>query len=323
MNSRVKWISLFGEGTFWLAVICAILFSTSGWLVEWLKESFSSTGQLVVRAAFALFASSVWLLVVNLIDRFRHHNSEHQENSSFNLASYNKKLLTATLLCRPVFNLCFILAITKETATLALMILLFVKMLTNVVASSINEKKYPSKIEFLGYLVVTIGIVVYGWGQSVFSIILVFAVVSGFLEGLRLELVKILNISDIHKPTFAVFEFVGMLVVALVFLLISVFTGGGSFFAEGFVGVTVNSLIAMVILPLSSVFILAIDYYLSTRMNTGLYSAILATELGFAGVINYFFINSPFGPYQIAGLIISMVAIIVIKLVSNQKKKQE
>lgn len=318
-----EFLKRFGEVTFWLAVLCALLFSFSGWQVQWLKEAFSSSGQLVFRAASALIVSVLWLGIVYLIDRKKKHNVDH---TPFDLGKYDKKFLVATVLCRPFFNLFFILAITAETATIALMILLFVKMLTNVVFSAFakddnGNRKIPNKKEIFGYLLVTLGIVVYGLDKpGMFDWVLLFAIGSGFLEGLRIELLKKLSVSSKDKPVFSIFEFAGMLVVALVMLAIFMIFSGGSLFSEDFSGITWHALFSMITLPITSVIILSIDYYLSTRMATGKYSAILATELGFAGVVNYIFLRSPFGILQVFGLLISMVAIIFIKLSSEKKK---
>lgn len=319
MNSnKFKYLHLFGKSTFWLAVLCALLFSTSGWLVKWLGDSFTETGQLVVRAGVALVVSILWLAVVGVIDR----SKKNQEAGEFNLRAYNKKWLVLVLLCRPLFNLFFILSITSKTATIALMILLFVKMLTNVVINCVSDKKIPTVSEFIGYLVVTAGIVIYGWkSPGSFSPVLLFAVGSGILEAVRLELIKVLKVRDLDRPKFAVIEFAGMLIVALIFLGFGFYSVSHiGFFVGDAVKVSEQSLIAMIILPLSSVVILSLDYFIAPRMPTGLYSAILATELGFAGVINYIFLQSPFETAQIIGLLISMTAIIVIKLVVKKDK---
>ena len=72
----------------------------------------------------------------------------------------------------------------------------------------------------------------------------------------------------------------------------------------------------------------AIDYQLSnsTELSKGTYSAILATEVGFAGVLNYFLLGSAFGPQQIVGLIVSVVAIAVIGVsaaIRDKKSKEK
>lgn len=291
-------------GLFWLAVVCSILFSTSGWMVVWLKESFSPFGQLMVRAGVAFVVSYVWVLLVD------------KKLDLSVVGKYNKWLLIFELLCRPAFNFCFIMAATALNGTAVLMVLLLTKMLTNVLYQSFSERKKPSRLELLGYILVALGIVVYGWGvKDIFGLSMLWAAASGFLEAARLELIKLLNVDKEDRPKLSMLEFVGMFVVALLAMIVT----QSSFFVSTTSVVTAHSYWALSLAALS-VIILAIDYYLSPRIPTGIYSAILATEVGFAGVINYLALGTPLGSQQIVGLLVSIVAILVIGVATSKSK---
>ncbi len=306
-----------------LALLCALLFSTSGWFVEWLKESFTSNGQLTYRAAAGVVVTALWFLVTNLIDRmsFNKKVDEEEKRGIKEVLELSKFWFIVFLFLRPTFNLFFINAISDETWTIALMVLLLVKMLTNVFIDSLRSKSFPSKEEFFGYLVVLAGIVVFSFGKKdiVLKPILWFAFGSGFLEGVRLELIGWFNIKDSQKPKFAVIEFFGMLGVAVFFFV----GAGGVFLNAGVATLTPNSITAMIIFPIISVGIMALDYYLSSVMDKGQYSAILATEIGFAGVLNAIFLHEQFGVWQFVGVILSVSAIVAIKIAKDKKEKEK
>lgn len=302
-----------------LAVICSIMFSTSTVMVTWLKDSFTPFGQLTIRALIAL----VGALGVMFVD-------ERGKNNKFDfrdLNKYNKKLAVPVFLFRAAFNFCFIMAVSAANATIALMVLLFVKMLTNVVIDSLTERQIPGVGNIIAYLLVLAGIITYGWGEKdLFGAVLVWAAASGVLEAVRLEFIGQLKISDSDRPKFAVVEFLGMLLVVGGFLLFS----NTGFLLPGVSAITTVSYYGMLFAVLA-VAINAIDYQLSNsnELPKGAYSAILATEVGFAGVLNFVFLGSPFETQQIVGVAISALAIIMIGVSSakrdaaRKKEKEE
>lgn len=294
---------------FW-AVVCAILFSTSGVMVTWLKVSFTPGSQLIVRATIALIVSIAVMLLLGKSGIKADFGS---------LKKYDSRLAIPVFFLRPAFNFCFIMAITSENATLAVMILLFVKMLTNVVFESIKERKWPTWTEVLGYLIVTIAILIYGWGDvGILNAILLWAVLSGFLEAIRLEFIGLLKIEPDDRPKFAVVEFAGMLILVT---LLFVFSGNG-FLNPGLKTIAPVSIIAMG-LAVIAVAINALDYYLSNNLPKSTYSAILATEVGFAGVLNFVFLGSAFGLQQQLSLLVSIVAIAVIGIAAAKRKSEK
>ena len=305
-----------------LALLCALLFSTSSWMVDWLKESFTAYGQLTYRAAAGVVVTALWFFVTTLIDRTNINKKVDGEGKRNirQVLELSKFWFVVFLFLRPTFNLFFINAISDETWTIALMILLFVKMLTNVLIDSINSKSFPSKEEVFGYFVVLAGIGVFSIGKDdvVLKPILWFAFGSGVLEAARLELIGWFKIKESQQPKFAVVEFFGMLGVAIFYLV----SAGEGFFNIGVTTLTLNSVIAMVVFPVIAVGIMALDYYLSSVMEKGQYSAILATEIGFAGVLNAVFLYEQFGIWQFIGLVLSVSAIIAIKIAKDKKEKK-
>lgn len=309
MNKKLAWLVF-------LAVVCSILFSTSTVMVAWLKESFTPFGQLTVRAAIALVGTSVVMIL-----------GEQKKNKKFDfsqLSKYDKKLAIPVFLFRAAFNFCFIMALTLENATIALMTLLSVKMVTNVIIDAIKEKKWPEPADGIAYLLVFVGIVIYGWGgKNLISLVLLWAVASGVLEAVRLEFIGKLKIEKSDKPKFAVLEFFGMLLVVGGFL---VFTKTG-FLLPGVNAIATVSYYGM-LLAVFAVAINAIDYQLSNseELPKGAYSAILATEVGFAGVLNFLLLGSLFGIQQQIGIVVSLLAIVAIGVSAakrDAKKKKE
>ncbi len=309
MNKKLAWL-------IFLAVIGALLFSTSTVMVTWLKLSFTPSGQLTVRAVIALVGTTAVMLF-----------DERKKEKKFDFKSmkkYDKRLAIPVFLFRAAFNFCFIMAVTPATATIALMVLLFVKMITNVTIDSFKDKKIPDSVDLVGYCLVLAGIITYGWGATdlVVNELLVWAVASGVLEAVRLEFIGRLKIENVDKPKFAVIEFLGMLVVVGGFLILS----GQGFLLPGITTIATLTYYGMIFAVLAVV-INAIDYKLSNSpaLSKGAYSAILATEVGFAGVLNYLLLNSPFGPQQKIALLISLVAIVVIgvsSVIKEFKKKK-
>ncbi len=310
MNKKLVWLVF-------LAVVCSIMFSTSTVMVAWLKESFTPFGQLTVRAAIALVGTSVVMIF-----------GEQKKNKKFDfrqLSKYDKKLAIPVFLFRAAFNFCFIMAISAANATIALMVLLFVKMLTNVIIDSVKEKKIPGVEDIFAYLLVLAGIVTYGWGaKGLLDVVLIWAVASGVLEAVRLEFIGRLKIEKQDKSKFAVLEFLGMLLVVGGFLLFS----GTGFLIPNVTTIATASYIGM-LLAILAVAINAIDYQLSNseELPKGAYSAILATEVGFAGVLNFLLLGSLFGIQQQIGIVISLLAIVAIGMSAakrdTKKKKEE
>lgn len=296
-----------------LAFLCAILFSTSGVFVIWLEDSFTPIGQLTVRATISLVVSLTWAVLEGFISKKNPLNLKEMSKK------YNKWHFLLISILRPAGNFCFIMAITTANVTLAVMILLFVKMISNVAVNSIREKRWPDKLEMFGYLLVTLGILIYGLSSKevVFTTLLFWAVGSGIAEAVRLEVVNKMQVRK-DKPTFAVIEFTGMLIVALTVL----FFFRQTIFIPGIVAISQISWWGIA-LATSAVGIVALDYYLVNYLPTGIYSAILATEVGFAGLLNYFAFKNEFGLLQILALTLTIVANVVIgKAVSDREKKK-
>lgn len=301
-----------------LAVLCSFLFATSGVWVLWLETSFTAYGQIVVRAVISIIVSLVWTLGSLIVNKLPiKYNKMSKE--------YDKWQFIKICILRPLGNFCFIMAATAGNVTLAVMVLLSVKMLTNLRINFLKDKEKLPPVEIIGYVLVFVGILIYGLfaKEVIFSSLLLWAVGSGFFEAYRLEIVKGMKIDPIDKPQFALIEFSGMLVVAVLALVV---LGGAGVFLPGVS--TISTLAWMgILLATTSVAIVALDYYLVNYLPTGIYSAVLATEVGFSGLLNHWAFpdTNPWEFPQKLALAITVIAniFIGISIAKREDKKKK
>jgi len=125
MHTHHKKSAFFG---FAALVTSMLLYSISGVMVTWLGITFTTGGQLLVRAVVALLVTLIWIVV---------------SKSGFTLEKkkYNTKVLLVDIVTRPMFNFCFIMAVFGfEEATFALLLLFTAKVLTGGLISIFYNK---------------------------------------------------------------------------------------------------------------------------------------------------------------------------------------
>jgi|GEM_PF-6009437 len=282
-----------------------LLYAFSGVVVVGLSVAFGSVGQVTFRALAALVLTIIWLLVSG----FRYKLKYAKE--------YEKKWLVVDILCRPIYNICFVYAVLAIGATAALFYLFASKVIVGGLIKVISGDK--SKLEwfdYLSYALVLIGLYFFSYPiGSVLSIGVAIAMTSGLFEAIKSFAMSKLSVKKEDRSVVALYEFASLMIITATVVLVV----GQSFVVAPITTMVWLVLGASAIIAVGTLF-LELTGFASFDPDLG--NAVLASEMGFAGVINYFVLGENLITTQVVGAALLIFSLGLVGVASYMRNKK-
>lgn len=274
-----------------------LLYASSGIVVVGLSAAFSNVGQVTFRALAALVLTLVWLLAVGFRYKLKHYEE------------YDMRWLAIDVVCRPIFNICFVYATLEIGPTAALFYLFASKVIFGGIIKSVLRDKKKEWFDYLSYLVVILGLFVFTYPVSFLNLGIVIAMTSGLFEAIKSEAMGRLSVKGDDRPVIALYEFVSLAVITAVIVLLT---------NQSFVTTTVTMNVWLVlgmsaVVAVGSLFLELTGF---AAYDADLGNAILASEMGFAGLLNYLILGTVMSLTQIIGSGILVVSLMFVALAS-------
>lgn len=295
-NSWKGFFSLFGS---------MLLYAFSGVVVVGLALAFGNVGQVTFRALAALVLVLVWLV----ISGFRYKLSKKK--------NYSKKWLAIDIICRPIYNICFVYAALAIGPTAALFYLFASKVITGglikVIFGSRKKLFWP---DYLSYAIVLIGLFIFSYPVSLLGVGVLIAMTSGFFEAVKSEAMSRLSVDSDDKPVVALYEFGSLAIITAVVVLV---------IGQSFVIAPITATVWFVLG--ASAFVAVGSLYLEltgfSQFDSDLGNAVLASEMGFAGVINYLILGTKMSGLQIVGAALLIFSLAFVGIASYSRNKRQ
>jgi len=291
---------------FWSLMGSMLLYAFSGVVVVGLSAAFGNVGQVTFRALAALVLTIFWLVISGFRYKLRYSDS------------YDKKWLVVDIICRPIYNICFVYAALSIGPTAALFYLFASKVIFGGLIKMIfGSKKKLFWADYLSYVVVLVGLFVFTYPINAFmSFGVIVGLISGLFEAIKSRAMNELNVKSEDRPVVALYEFLSLAVVtAIVVLLV------GQSFVIAPMTVTIWMVLgASVIVAVGSLFFELMGF---AEFDDDLGNAVLASEMGFAGVINYYKLGTNMSPTQIVGAVLLIVSLAFVAVAAYKRKKRD
>lgn len=291
---------------FWSLMGSMLLYAFSGVVVVGLSAAFGNVGQVTFRALAALVLTIFWLVISGFRYKLRYSDS------------YDKKWLVVDIICRPIYNICFVYAALSIGPTAALFYLFASKVIFGGLIKMIfGSKKKLFWADYLSYVVVLVGLFVFTYPINAFmSFGVIVGLISGLFEAIKSRAMNELNVKSEDRPVVALYEFLSLAVVtAIVVLLV------GQSFVIAPMTVTIWMVLgASGIVAVGSLFFELMGF---AEFDDDLGNAVLASEMGFAGVINYLILGTNMSPTQIVGAVLLIVSLAFVAVAAYKRKKRD
>lgn len=296
-NSFKGFMSLFGS---------MLLYAFSGVVVVGLASAFGNIGQVTFRAIAALVLTFIWLLIGGFRYRLKYNDT------------YDKKWLIVDIVCRPIFNVCFVYAALTIGPTAALFYLFASKVIAGGLIKIIfGSKKKMSWPDYLSYVVVLAGLFVFSYPiGAALSIGVGIAMISGLFEAIKSEAMERLDVKREDKPVVALYEFASLGLITAIMVLIL----GQSFIVAP---ITISVWLVLGASAVVAVGSLYLELTGFAEFDSDLGNAVLASEMGFAGVINYLILGTNMTKLQIAGAALLVASLAFVGVASYFRNKRQ
>jgi len=294
-NAWLGFFTLFGS---------MLLYAFSGVVVVGLATAFGIIGQVTFRALAALVLTIVWLAITGA----RYKLSK----------KYETKWLWVDLLCRPIYNVCFVYAVLAIGPTSALFYLFSSKVIVGgVIRVFFGGKKPLALPDYISYLMVFIGMLVYSFPiTSALSLGIVFALSSGTFEAIKSRAMEKLSVTDSKdKAVFSLYEFTSLALITVVMVLFA----GQSFMIASITWAVWKILGFSAVIAVGA---LGLELTGFANFDSDLGNAVLASEMGFAGLLNFLILGTEMTGFQIVGSALLVLSLATVALASYMRNKQ-
>lgn len=299
MHKKNAWLGFFA------LFASMLLYAFSGVVVVGLAAAFGVFGQVTFRALAALILTIVWLVVTGA----RYKLSK----------KYETKWLWVDLLCRPIFNICFVYAVLAIGPTSALFYLFSSKVIVGgVIRALFGSNKPLTWTDYLSYALVIIGLIVYTFPiTSTLSLGIAFALTSGTFEAIKSRAMEKLAVKDAKdKAVVSLYEFTSL---ALITGAIVILTGQAFVIAP----ITIAVWKVLAFSAVIAVGTLGLELTGFSNFDSDLGNAVLASEMGFAGLLNFLILGTLMTGFQIIGSALLVLSLATVALASYMRNKQK
>lgn len=280
-----------------------LLHAFSGVVVVGLAAAFGNVAQVSFRAFAAFILTLIWLLITG----FRYKTANH----------YDTKWLLVDIVCRPIFNICFVYAVLDIGPTAALFYLFASKLISGAMIKVLfgNKGEKPVwPVDYLCYLVVLSGLFVFTFPiNHALELGVLFAMTSGFFEAVKSEAMGKIKVKPVDKPVVALYEFVSMAIITTSVVLIS---------GQHFVVAAVTPYVWLVLGMSAMIAVGGLTLELTgfAEFDQDLGNAVLASEMGVASILNYFVLGTGMSLTQIIGSMMLVASLAMIAVAAYRRK---
>lgn len=299
MHKKNPWLGFFA------LFASMLLYAFSGVVVVGLAAAFGVFGQVTFRALVALILTIVWLVVTGA----RYKLSK----------KYETKWLWVDLLCRPIFNICFVYAVLAIGPTSALFYLFSSKVIVGGLIRAVFGSNKPLAVpDYISYLLVVIGLLVYTFPiTSAFSLGIVFALCSGTFEAIKsraMEKLAVRNSKD--KAVVSLYEFTSLALITVAIVLLT-----GQSFVIAPITIAVWKILGFS--AVIAVGTLGLELTGFSNFDSDLGNAVLASEMGFAGLLNFLILGTRMTGFQVMGSVLLVLSLATVAFASYMRNKQK
>lgn len=293
-NTWQGFLALFGS---------MLLYAFSGVVVVGLAAAFGNVGQVTFRALAALSLTIAWLFISGFKYRLARQNK------------YDLKWLFVDVVCRPIFNICFVYAALSIGPTAALFYLFASKVIFGgVIKLLVGKNKNLYWFDYLSYVAVIVGLFVFTYPVNLVSVGVLIAMTSGLFEAVKSEAMSRLSIENADKPVVALYEFASLAVLTAIIVVLA----GQSFVIAP---VTLSVWLVLLLSAITAVGSLFLELTGFSSFDPDLGNAILASEMGFAGWINYVILGTEMTRLQMIGASMLVVSLVFVAIASYLRRK--
>lgn len=301
-NTWQGFVSLFGS---------MILYAFSGIVVVGLSSSFGNIGQVTFRALMALVLIVMWITITGL---------SFEKGPRLRLSKkYDKKWLTVDIVSRSIFNVSFVYSVLAIGPTSALFYLFAAKVIVGGLIKYFSRKPGDKFFwsDYLTYGVVITGLVIYSFPLAThMSFGILFALISGGFEALKSKAMNELSVTGIDRPVVALYEFSALAIITSVAVIIS----GQTFVVSAITSGVWLVLGGSALVAVGGLYLELVGF---SKYDSDLGNSILASEMGFAGMLNYMFLGTMMSMTQIIGsslLVFSLFFVAFASYLRNMRK---
>lgn len=279
-----------------------LIYAMSGVVVVGLLDTFGQIGQLVPRALIAGLFSFFWLILFS---------------KGFKLSkTYHRGWLSVYMFFRPITNFLFILAVVAIGPTSAIFYLFAGRVLTGALIKAVTRYWGSSGRywAFLSYSMVMVGLFVYT-GQITFGVGMIWGLLTGAFEAVKMRAINQLELTDEDKPKLAIYDFGILATVAFIGVLI---------FQNGVFVLHPISPYVYFVLFLSGLVAIGttiLDMYGFVNFDDDLGNVVQSSELGFAGLLNYWILGTLMTTNQVVGMFVLMLSLVIAVIAESKRTK--
>lgn len=272
--------------------ITALILGTFGVLIRALADSFSDAGQVFARSITAT-------LIITVIILFKKTNP-------FDITKKNLKYVLLFSLVFPLSIICFTVSANLIKVSNSLFMLYVGSLVSTAIFGKIFFKERFTLKHTIALILVFIGLCffVYPFSIESVSLGLLFGILSGLFEGSSHTLRKLMN--EVKREVVVFYQSLSGAIVAILFLLFSTEPIIRNF--------NVSSVVVALLFGFLLVVIGTLLVYGFNNFDVNLGTIILATELFFALVINYLFLQETPTSFELLGGTIIFFASIVTSI---------
>jgi drug/metabolite transporter (DMT)-like permease len=276
----------------------AIILSTFGILIRNLAPYFSDIGQVFMRSFFA----SVIIVAILFIKKV----------NPFAIAKINLKYIIGFSIVFPLSLICFTVSVNEIKVSNSLFMLYVGSLISTAIIGKLFFKETFTIQHYLSLIVVIIGLFIFIQPLSIdtISIGIFFGIASGIFEGSAHSLRKLLK--NVQREIIVFFQSVSGIVIASILMIRST--------DAIFIEYNINAIIIALVfgsLLVSIGYLLAYGFA-NFDVNWG--TIILSTELFFALIVNYIFLNESPTNYELIGGTMIFFGSLIITLDKNYYK---
>ena len=170
--------------------------------------------------------------------------------------------------------------------------------------------------DYLSYALVLTGLFIFTYPiGSVLGVGILIASTSGLFEAIKSEAMNRLSVKNEDKPIIALYEFISLAIITAVIVLIV----GQSFVIAPITATVWLVLGASAVIAVGSLFLELTGF---AQFDSDLGNAVLASEMGFAGVINFLILGTSMSVFQIIGAALLVFSLVFVAIASYRRNKR-
>lgn len=293
---------------FFALLISALVFSSSGVAVRYLGETYSNVGQVAIRGALAAALGLVTYITFPSLGKVNAVDKKSWRNIS-------KLALIVLMVAQPLANLSFASSAMLIKASNTIVYLYVAQMSIGFVLGRIVNKEQIKILNIQALAIMALGILIFSWPiNTTFSYGVLLGLGAGTFEALRnLAMSRLKGYNKLLLTTLSY--------LATAVFLFSYLTATGDRIQHG--NFDYETFVAFAVIVPAAVIISYLMFYGMQNVDTNLGNMVVASEIGFAMMVNAIMLKEYPTTNEFVGALIIWFALFVVQKASSQTQKTE